>query len=68
MKRYFQTFPHFLYLLPLFFVFHNYVQNRNAVSAIDFLELWGEYVLASSLLFGIGWLLFKKVNKAAIFS
>ncbi len=61
-----KNFPHFLYLFPLFFVFHNFVQNRNAVTAVDFLELYAEYLLATFVLFGICLWQFKNRNKAAI--
>lgn len=71
MKTFWQglkTFPHFLYLFPLFFVFHNYVQNRNAVTATDFFELYGEYLLATLVLFAAAWLLLKRPAKAALFA
>lgn len=61
-----KTFPHFLYLFPLFFVLHNYVQNRNAITASDFAELYGEYLLGSFGLFGLCWLWLRRRAKAAL--
>lgn len=63
-----KSFPHFLYLFPLFFVFHNYVQNRNAVTATDFYELYAEYLGATLVLFLLGWVIFKNQRKAALFA
>lgn len=63
-----KTFPHFLYLFPLFFVFHNYVQNRTAITTADFLSLFGEYLLATLVLFLLALWLLKKRNKASLFA
>ena len=61
-------FPHFLYLLPLFFVFHGFVQNPAPVTFSDFISLVAEYLLAGAVLLMIGWLLFKKWYKASLLS
>lgn len=63
-----KTFPFFLFLLPLFFVLHGYVQNRDAIVRKDVLELYGEYLFLSGLLFLLGRLLFRRWTKAALFS
>ena len=60
--------PHFLYLLPFFFVFHGYAQNPAPVRFSDFVFLVGQYVLASGILFLIGWLFYREKSKAALFS
>lgn len=59
-------FPHFLYLLPLFFVFHGYAQNPAPVTFSNFVYLVGEYLLASGGLFLLGWLLYRQWQKAAL--
>ncbi len=61
-----QAFPHFLYLLPLFFVFHNYVLNVASVNLADAAELFAEYFLAGGVLFGLGFLIYRQWQKAAI--
>lgn len=64
----FKAFPHFLYLLPLFFVFHGYMQNLETISFTEFFKLTVEYWLAAALLYLLGWLIFRKPNKAALFA
>ncbi|RYZ51397.1 MAG: hypothetical protein EOO14_18055, partial [Chitinophagaceae bacterium] len=63
-----QDFPHFLYLLPVFFVFHGYTQNQATVSVAEFFKLTVEYLLASALLFLLGWLFYRNRKKAALFA
>lgn len=63
-----QGFPHFLYLLPLFFVFHGYTQNQDTVRLAEFIKLTAEYFLASAVLYGIGWLFYRHHKKAALFA
>jgi hypothetical protein len=61
-------FPHFLYLLPVFFVFHGYTQNKEAITYKDFFTLTGTYLLAAGVLFLTGHLLFRHWTKAALLS
>lgn len=61
-------FPHFLYLLPLFFVFHGYAQNPAPVTFQDFIQLLFEYFLAGCVLFLAGWIFYRKWQKAALLS
>ncbi len=71
MKKFFGdkfSFPHFLYLLPVFFVFHGYVENREAMRPGEGFGLLGEYMLATVLIFGTAFLLFRSRKKAAIFT
>lgn len=58
---------HFI-LLPVFFVWHGFTENFNAVPLKDALLLLPLYLLASFAFFLIGWIFFKQPNKAAVFS
>jgi hypothetical protein len=62
------AYPFFLFLLPFFFVFHGYTQNKASVTGRDVLELTAEYLLAAGVLFLISYLLFRRWQKAALFS
>jgi hypothetical protein len=64
----FRSLPLYLILLPIFFVIHGYTDNFNAVPIADALLLVLMYILASLILFLLGWLLYRRPNKAAIFS
>ncbi|HEU4904382.1 MAG TPA: sulfatase-like hydrolase/transferase [Flavisolibacter sp.] len=63
-----KRFPLFLFLLPLFFVFHGYTQNLESITAGDVLQLLGEYGLATGLLLLVFTLVFRNQNKAALFT
>jgi hypothetical protein len=67
-SRRLQGFPHFLYFLPLFFVFHNYVLNLASVTVKDAAELLAEYLLISGVLFFLCFLLYRRGIKAALFA
>jgi hypothetical protein len=58
----------FLFLLPLFFVFHGYVQNFPSVSALDAIRLLGEYVLFTLALSSVFLFIFRSWRKAAVFT
>jgi hypothetical protein len=58
----------FLFLLPLFFVFHGFTENYYAIPTGEALELLGAYTLVSLLLFFTAWLFYRNVFKAALFS
>jgi Sulfatase len=60
--------PFFLILLPLFFVFHGFVDNYNAIPFRDVLPLLLMYLLVSLLFFFLGWIFFRQTDKAAFFS
>ena len=60
--------PFFFILLPLFFVWHGFSANYNAIPLRDALILFLTYVLVSLLFFAIGWLFFRHPVKAGIFS
>jgi sulfatase-like protein len=58
--------PFFLILLPVFFVFHGFVQNARFVSWSDCLRLTGYYCLAALLLYLLFYLFLKNGIKAAL--
>jgi len=58
---------HFI-LLPVFFVWHGFTDNFNAVPLKDVLLLLPLYLLFSFAFFLIGWLVFKQAYKAAFLS
>jgi hypothetical protein len=60
--------PVFIILLPLFFMLHGFMDNYYAVPLKEALLLLLMYVVASSIFFLVGWLFFKQLFKAAIFS
>jgi len=58
------TQPVFFLLLPVFFVFHGYMENYNFVPVKDALLLTGLYLVSSLLLSIIFWLLYRNFTKA----
>jgi hypothetical protein len=67
-KTYFAIAPVFPFLLCLFFVFHGYVLNFNYIPPGDAALLVSVYLVASILLTGLCWLLFRNFYKAALMS
>lgn len=59
---------HFLYLLPVYFVLHGYVDNLQAMHFTEALALMARYVAAALLLTGLSFFLFKSWGKAALFA
>ena len=60
--------PLFLGLLPLFFVFHGFVENLGFISVADCLPPLGLYLLSAGILFLVFFLLLRNGNKAALIS
>jgi hypothetical protein len=58
-------YPAFLFLLPFFFVLHGFTENYDFVSVSDAAVLTATYLIASLILFGLFWLLYKNRFKAA---
>ncbi len=58
--------PLFLYLLPLFFVLHGFMENYDFVPVKDALLLTAMYIGFSILFLLLFWLLFRDFTKAAI--
>jgi hypothetical protein len=67
MKKFLQRYPLFLLLLPVFFVFHGYVENCFFIRFRDCWSLLGTYVVGALILLALTWSLLKKdLTKAAI--
>ncbi len=62
------TGEYFLLLLPLFFVFHGFNQNRAVVDAADAISLLLIYLLLTAIVCLFGVFIFKNWRKATIFS
>jgi hypothetical protein len=60
--------PVFFLLLPLFFVFHGFTENFNAIPVSDAFWLLIVYLTASLVIFFLAWLLYKNYLKAALLS
>src|SRR5262245_37851737 len=58
--------PLFLFLLPLFFVLHGFIENYDFVPPGDALLLCGIYLMTSSLLCLAGWLIYRSWLKASL--
>lgn len=65
-KQHIRRFPFHLVLLPLFFVLHGFVANLPLVTVVDSLVLFLTYCLASVVLSGFFYLLYKDISKAAL--
>jgi hypothetical protein len=59
-----RSLPVFLYLLPVFFVFHGYVENFDFVPVPDALKLTLIYLVASAILSLVLWPVFKDFRRA----
>jgi len=60
--------PVFFLLLPLFFIFHGFTENFNAVPFADAFWLLLVYLIASLVIFFLSWLFFRNHLKAAFLS
>jgi hypothetical protein len=58
----------FLFLLPLFFVMHGYIENREAMHFAEALLLIAEYTLVSLVIFCIAYIVIPSQRKAALFA
>ncbi|MDB5208834.1 MAG: hypothetical protein JWR72_3909 [Flavisolibacter sp.] len=58
----------FLFLMPLFFVLHGYINNMQAMQFSEAIGLWLQTVLAISLILLIGLLNFRSLRKASVFA
>jgi len=59
-------FPYYIFLLPVFFVFHNSVYHRLAIDIKTQLLISGYYCIAAGLLLLISFLLLKDIKKAGL--
>jgi hypothetical protein len=68
LKKKLQASPIFFLLLPVFFILHGFTENFYAVPVGDAVYLLGIYILASLIIFSLGWLFYRNSVKAALFS
>lgn len=61
-----RTKPVFLFLLPVFFVLHGYMENYDFIPVKDALILTGVYITASIVFSLLFWLLYRNFTKANI--
>ena len=66
MKKILETTPLFVFLLPLFFVLHGYVENLGYIRIEEALLLAGTYVAGAGIIFLLCLALFKRLAKAAL--
>jgi len=67
-KTFLQSRPAFVFLLPLFFVSHGYVQNYPLVPPSDVLKLVFEYLAVTLLLTTLFYFIFQSWQKALLFA
>ena len=60
--------PLFLALLPVFFVFHGFVENIGLISIADCLPILAIYLLSAAVLFLVFFLLLRNAGNAALMS
>lgn len=65
---FFKSIPVFVFLLPVFFVFHGFTDNYFAVPVKDASALLLTYFVTALFFFSIGWFIYRQPFKAAIFS
>jgi hypothetical protein len=66
--RILKIYPAFVFLLPVFFVFHGYAEHYDFIPAADSLKLTGVYLLAAVILYIISWLFLRNREKSSIFT
>jgi hypothetical protein len=59
---------YFLLLLPVFFVFHGYIDNIEATRFSEAVVLAGQYILTTLIIFGNAFFIFRSQRKAALFT
>lgn len=68
MKRVFSKYPFFLLLLPIFFVWHGYVEFYDLINPTKAVLLVLSYLAGTLVIFLFSWLLFKNRSKAGLFT
>ena len=68
MQRFLSRNGLFVLLIPIFFVLHGYAQNVGMMTVSDCLYLLATYLVASIILYGIAWFIFRNHLKAALLS
>src|SRR4051812_19810855 len=65
-KKSFVKYPHFAYLLPVFFIIHVYAEYADLSPARYALYLLAIYLGGAFILFGLFWLWFRNITKACL--
>lgn len=68
LKNFLQTKPVFLYLLPVFFVLHGFIENFHISLAKESIHLTVNYLAISLLMASLFWFLFRNFYKASLIS
>ena len=68
MKKFASKRPLFVLLLPVFFVFHRWAENRQYISFDDCLPLMGIYIAVALVLYGIFLVILRNSGRAALVS
>ena len=58
----------YVFLLPVFFVLHGYVENFGFISVVDCIVLCLYYLFLTAILWAISYLVFRKGRKASLFA
>lgn len=66
MKKILGHWPFFLFLLPIFFVFHGFVENARFIRFMDCLPLMGKYCVAALVLYLLFYAFLKNSFKAGL--
>jgi hypothetical protein len=66
MQKKWLHYPLFVLLLPLFFIFHGYVENYYFLSWVDCLPLLGIYITGALIVFLLAFLFMREKMKAAL--
>jgi hypothetical protein len=66
MKNSLQTIPFFVFLIPIFFVLHGYRENLGYIHPGEAILLSGVYLIGSAVLFGLTFLYYRNIAKAAL--
>jgi hypothetical protein len=61
-----RTKPLFLYLLPVFFVWHGYVEFYNLIPFSEVITLILSYLTGTLVVFLVLWLIYKNISKASL--
>lgn len=57
-----------MYLLPVFFVWHGFIENYDLIPIPDAMQLTGIYCIAATIIAFLSWLYYKNSTKASLFA
>lgn len=66
MKRRLLTIPFFVFLLPVFFVFHGFQENLGYIHPGEAIILTLVYLAGAAIVFALAWLFYRNATKAAL--